>query len=263
MSSPTSIAAAALLALAGSIRAADAAAGLDWPQFRGRNAAGVAEGASPPAVWDAEKGTNVRWRTPIPGLAHASPVVARGRVFIVTAVTEKEDPQLRVGLYGDIASVQDDSRHSWRLFALDRASGKVVWEKTLREGVPRIKRHTKSSHANSTPATDGERVVVFLGSEGLLCLDLEGKLLWEKDLGVLDAGFYRMPAAQWAFGSSPVIHGDTVIVQCDVQRDSFIAAFRLKDGSEKGTEAVGDIKVHTETVSMMPEAGGSQFPVEK
>jgi outer membrane protein assembly factor BamB len=98
--------------------------------------------------------------------------------------------------------------------------------------VPKIKRHPKSTYANPTPATDGKRVVAFFGSEGLYCYDLNGKLLWKKDLGVLDSGFYVVPSAQWGFASSPVIYENMVLVQCDVQKDSFVAAFDLRDGKE-------------------------------
>ena len=99
-------------------------------------------------------------------------------------------------------------------------------------GIPKVKRHPKSSHANPTPATDGKYVVAFFGSEGLYCYDVNGDLIWKKDLGVLDAGFFRVPTAQWGFASSPIIHDDRVIVQCDVQKGSFVAAFSLKDGGE-------------------------------
>jgi outer membrane protein assembly factor BamB len=98
--------------------------------------------------------------------------------------------------------------------------------------VPKIKRHPKSTHANSTPATDGVHLVVFLGSEGLYCYDLCGNLLWKRDLGVLDSGFYRSPEAQWGFASSPIIYRNMVIVQCDVQENSFLAAFNVCNGRE-------------------------------
>jgi outer membrane protein assembly factor BamB len=90
----------------------------------------------------------------------------------------------------------------------------------------------KATHANSTVATDGQRVVAFFGSEGLYAYDLTGKLLWKKDLGVLDAGFYMVPDAQWETGSSPIIHNNVVVVQADVQKGSFIAAFDAQDGHE-------------------------------
>lgn len=203
-----------------------------WPSFRGRNAGGVAEGYTTPLSWDVEKSKNVAWKTPIPGLGHGSPIVWADRVFVTTAISGKSKDELKVGLYGDIAPVNDDSRHAWKLYCLDKRTGKIIWEKTAHEGVPRIKRHTKATHANSTLATNGKQVVAFFGSEGLYCYDFEGKLLWKKDLGVLDSGYYALPAAQWGFGSSPTLYRDRVIVQCDIQKESFLAALALEDGRE-------------------------------
>lgn len=204
----------------------------DWPQFRGRDASGVADGQGLPVSWDVASGKNIRWKTRIPGLGHACPIVSRGRVFILTADNGEAQPELRLGLYGDIAPVEDERQHDWRLLCLSQQTGCVLWQKTLHRGVPAIKRHTKATHANSTPATDGERIVVCLGSEGLHCLDYCGRLLWTKDLGVLDAGYFAAPEAQWEFGSSPIIYDGRVILQCDVQKDSFLAAFDIRDGRE-------------------------------
>jgi outer membrane protein assembly factor BamB len=148
---------------------------------------------------------------------------------------------LRVGLYGDITPVDDDAIHSWKIYSIDKETGKVLWEKTAHRGVPRTRRHPKSTHANSTPVTDGTHVIAFFGSEGLYCYDFDGNLLWKKDLGVLDAAFFRVPEAQWGFASSPIIHGDLVIVQCDVLKNSFIAAFRAKDGEEVWRTARDDV----------------------
>ena len=79
----------------------------------------------------------------------------------------------------------------------------------------RAKRHPKASPCNSTPATDGRRIVALFGSEGLFCFDTAGKLVWQKDLGPMDSGFYLVPSAQWGFGSSPIIAEGKVIVLCD------------------------------------------------
>ena len=205
---------------------------IHWPMFRGPNASGIAEGFATPTQWNVPAGENVKWKTPIPGLGHSSPIIWGNQLFITTAVSGQKDAKLRVGLYGDIASVQDDTSHRWMVYCLDKQTGKILWEQVAYTGVPKIKRHTKSTHASSTPATDGERVVAMFGSEGLYCYDMKGKLLWKKDLGVLDSGFYMVPSAQWEFGSSPIIFEDKVFLQCDVQKDSFVAAFSLKDGSE-------------------------------
>ncbi len=206
--------------------------GIDWPSFRGPSASGVAEGFATPERWDVEIGTGVRWKTPIPGLGLSSPIVWGDRVWVTTAVRGGDAAELKTGLYGDIESVDDDSPHRFELICLDRKRGGILWRKTAHEGAPKAQRHPKSSHANSTPATDGERVVACFGSEGLYCYSIDGKLLWKTDLGLLDAGFFLVPKAQWGFGSSPVIHGSRVILQCDVVSRCFIAAFDLESGRE-------------------------------
>lgn len=226
--------------LAASIAFPGDPANVNWPSFRGPDACGVSGGPQTPRTWNVATGQNIAWKTPIPGLGLSSPVIWGDRVFVTTAVMVMKpgddpkpgDEELKVGLYGDIGSVDEAREHSWRVYCLDRLTGKVLWEREAHRGVPRIKRHPKASHANCTPATDGSRVVIFFGSEGLYCYDFDGKLIWKRDLGVLDAGYFAVPKAQWEFGSSPVIDGDRVIVQCDVQRGSFLAALSLKDGSD-------------------------------
>ena len=203
-----------------------------WPSFRGPAGSGVADGQGAPASWDLPEGRNVRWKTPLPGIANSSPVVWGDRVFVSSAVSSKADATFRTGLYGDVDSVDDVSPHSFRLFALDRKTGRILWERVAEERVPPVKRHLKSSLANPTPATDGQRVVVLFATGGLHAYDMDGRLLWEKDLGTLDSGWFYDPSYQWGFGSSPVIHGDQVIVQADIQKGSFLAAFDLATGRE-------------------------------
>jgi outer membrane protein assembly factor BamB len=123
----------------------------------------------------------------------------------------------------------------------DKATGKIAWEQTMHSGVPAIKRHTKATHANATLATDGSAIVAMLGSEGLYAYTMDGDLMWKKDLGVLDAGWYMLPAAQWGFSSSPVIHDGKVVIQADVQKNSFLAVFDLKSGKELWRTARTDV----------------------
>jgi outer membrane protein assembly factor BamB len=116
------------------------------------------------------------------------------------------------------------------LLAIDRRTGTVVWERTAYAGTPREKRHIKSTYANATPATDGRIVVAFFGSQGLYAFDMNGRPLWQKDLGVLNVGAYDLPEYEWGTASSPIIYKDLVIVQCDTQGESFVLAARATDG---------------------------------
>ncbi len=233
------VAGIAALVLAGGLaaHAAGSEASPHWPQFRGARAEGVAEGYSLPEKWNAEAEDgaalqNIRWKTPIPGLAHSSPVIWGDKLFVTTAITGKERADLKVGLYGDIKPVEDDTVHEYKVYCLDKRSGKVLWDRTAVRSVPKVKRHTKSTHANPTAATDGKRVVASFGSEGLYCFDMNGKQLWKVDLGVLDSGFFLVPSAQWGFASSPILWKNRVIVQCDIQKGSFLAALDAATGKE-------------------------------
>jgi len=232
----------------------------DWPQFRGPHASGISEGYSIPAEWNAKTSQNIKWKAAIPGLGFSSPIVWEDRIFVTTAVSGKENPELKVGLYGSIDPVDDQSVHQWKVFCLNKNTGKILWEQTAHTGVPKVKRHPKSTHANCTPAADGKYLAVFFGSEGLYCYDMDGKLIWKKDLGILDAGFFRVPEAQWEFASSPVIHEGTVIVQCDVQKNSFIAVYDLADGKEKWHEPRDEYPGWS-TPAILKTAAGTQVIV--
>jgi outer membrane protein assembly factor BamB len=208
-----------------------AAAAQDWPSFRGPTASGVADGQNLPVRWDAQKRAGVLWKTEIHGLAHSSPVVWGDRVFLTTAVSGKPDATFKPGLYGEGTASDDLSVHQWNVLCLDRATGKVLWERTAYQGVPKEKRHIKSTYANATPATDGRVVVAFFGSQGLYAYDLAGNLLWKRDLGRFDVGAYDAPEYEWGTASSPILYKDLVIVQCDQQKGSFLAALDARSGN--------------------------------
>jgi outer membrane protein assembly factor BamB len=234
--------------------AASAAFGQNWPGFRGERANGIGEGATV-TTWSLEPSRNVLYKVPVPGLAHSSPVIWGDRLFLTTAVSKGGDARLKVGLYGDIAPVEDEPAQSWRVLAFDRRSGKLLWEQVAREGVPKTKRHPKSTHANSTPATDGEHVVAFFGSEGLYCYDLSGKLLWKRDFGVLDSAFFQAPGAQWGFASSPIIYSGMVIVQADVLGESFLQALSIDDGRTLWKTTRSDVPTWSTPNVVETEAG--------
>jgi outer membrane protein assembly factor BamB len=204
-----------------------------WPSFRGLGAAGNGDGQGAVAEWDVATGRNVKWKTPVPGIANSSPIVWGDKVFVTTAVSRAGDKTFRTGLYGDVKPVEDLSDHDWKLFCLDKDTGRVLWERTAHSGAPRVKRHTKASQANSTPATDGRRVVALFGSVGLLVAwDVDGKELWRADTGVLDSGWFFDATYQWGHASSPIIYKESVIVQADVQERSYLAAWDLHTGKQ-------------------------------
>jgi len=201
-----------------------------WPQFRGPRAAGVADGANLPDAWDGSGGAGILWKIRVPGLAHSSPVVWGDQVFVTTAISSRPDATFKPGLYGAGTASEDTSVQKWQVLSLDRRTGRLLWERTAYEGVPKEKRHIKATYANATPATDGRYVVAFFGSQGLYAYDLSGSLKWKRDLGRIDAGAYDDPSYEWGTASSPILYKDLVIIQCDQQKDSFLMALRLSDG---------------------------------
>ena len=214
----------------------------NWPSFRGPQASGVADGQGAPTTWDVSSGESILWKTPIPGLANSSPIIWGDRIFVTTAVSGANDETFRTGLYGDVDSVEDESEHTFKIYALNRLTGKIEWENTVVTRVPGAKRHLKSTQANSTPVTDGKRVCALFGTVGTLtCYDMNGKQLWAAKLATLDAGWFYDSSYQWGHASSPIIYKDLVIVQADIYKNSFIAAWKLKDGSQAWRTSREDI----------------------
>jgi outer membrane protein assembly factor BamB len=203
-----------------------------WPGYRGYMASGVLDNANLPETFDFGKLENVRWKIDMPGMGISSPAIWGDRLFITSAVSDADKAGFKPGLYGDVTPVNDSSVHEWKVYCINKNNGKIIWEKTSCRGVPKVKRHPKSTHANTTVATDGQHVVAFFGSEGLYCYDIKGTLLWQKDFGVLRSAFFIMKKAEWEFASSPIIHKGVVIIQCDVLENSFLAAYDAGTGKE-------------------------------
>jgi outer membrane protein assembly factor BamB len=207
----------------------------NWPSFRGLNASGVQEGTPLPTAWNIEKSEHVLWKTGIPGLAHSSPVVWGDRIFVTTAIASDQNRVMQIGQVNPMGDAKDMSRQSWRVYCLDRTTGRILWERVAQEAEPRVKRHPKTTHASATPATDGKHLVALFASGGLYCYDLKGKLRWSQDLGVLNANWADKPEVQWGPASSPILYKNLVIVQCDIEKDSFIAAFNADSGKKVWT----------------------------
>lgn len=201
-----------------------------WPSFRGPRASGIAEGQDLPDHWNGESGENVLWKTRIPGLAHSSPVVWGERLFVATAVSSLGDASFRPGLYGDGDASEDRSEHEWVLYAIDKHTGEILWDRVAYEGPPVDKRHVKSTYASATPATDGRIVVVSFGSQGIHAFDVEGHFRWKVDVGRLNLGAYDIPTFEWGPASSPIIWRGVVFAQCDTQADSFVLALDVETG---------------------------------
>lgn len=204
----------------------------NWPQWRGPDGSGISTEKNLPATWTPT--TNIKWKAAIPGRGHSSPIVWGNRVFVTTAVEGDVVPGAKAvkHMAGDKEflhpdSVGADKKHQFKVIALNRESGKIVWEALAWEGTPYDNRHRKSSYAASTPATDGKMVYAFFGTEGLYAYDFNGKLAWKAQLG-------KLGTVGMGTGTSPILFNDVVIVQCDEDNGeaSFIVALDKKTGKE-------------------------------
>ena len=202
-----------------------------WPQWRGPHATGVAPFGDPPVEWSEDR--NVKWKVAIPGKGSSSPIVWGDRVFVTTAVSTgkkavppKKGSQTARGRRFHMRGIEPTEVQKFAIFAIDRKSGKVLWQRTLREELPHEGTHPTGTWASNSPVTDGEHVYAYFGSRGLYCLDWEGNLIWEKDLGdmTIKLGFGE--------GSSPFLYGDKIVLTWDHEGPSFTIALDKKTGKE-------------------------------
>jgi outer membrane protein assembly factor BamB len=202
-----------------------------WPAYRGYMSSGVLDNTNLPDTFNIS-GLNVKWKIKTQGLGLSSPVIWDNKLYITTAISKADKAGYKPGIYGEVMPVNDSSEHEWKVICLDKNTGKSIWEQTSHTGIPAMKRHPKSTHANTSVATDGKYVVAFFGSEGLYCYDMKGKLVWEKNFGILKSVFFMMKNAEWEFASSPIIYNGMLIIQCDVLENSFLAAFDTRTGKQ-------------------------------
>lgn len=199
---------------------------LDWPQWRGPQGNGFSPTADPPVRWSETQ--NVRWKIPLPGKGHASPILLGDAVILVTAVPVG-DPQPPV--FDQAPGVHDSvpvtHRHHYVVLAVSRKDGRVLWRTTVREEWPHEGGHSTGSPASNSPVTDGQAIFALFGSRGLYCLGSDGSIRWRRDLG-------RMSTLHaHGEGSSPVVHGDLLVVNWDHEKDSFIEAFDTRTGTTR------------------------------
>lgn len=198
----------------------------EWPQWRGPRGTGVAPRANPPVEWSESR--NVRWKTDLPGLGHSSPIVWRHRVFLTSAVPVGEKLESRYsGAPGAHDNLPVTQRHQFVVLAVDRKSGRIVWEETLKTALPHEGGHYTGSLASASPVTDGEHLFAFFGSQGLYCLNFDGELRWEKDLGRMNSKHGH------GEGSSPALHGDTIVVNWDHEGQSSLVALHKSTGKQR------------------------------
>lgn len=201
---------------------ADATSEQYWPQWRGPHATGVSKTADPPVEWSETR--NIRWKLEIPGRGSGTPVIWGDKLFVLTAVPAGADLAASHQARG---GVRPAVPHKFQVLAIDRKTGKIVWERTARESVPHEGSHQQfGTYSSSSAFTDGERVYAFFDSFGLYAYDMNDRLLWEKDLGD------KRMRMEFGEGQTPVLHGNTIVVQWDHQGPSFITALDKTTGKE-------------------------------
>lgn len=237
-----------------------ATADQNWGQWRGPRADGTAPKADPPTEWSESK--NVKWKLTIPGEGNATPIVWDNLVFLQTALpTKKPEARLNVNPGPRVAGLPQQpppgggagqrpdrapgqgapgggrrggfggggpptTPFKFTLMAIDRTTGKVAWQKMLREQLPHEGHHGDGSFASSSPITDGEHLFAYFGSQGVYALDLKGNVIWQKDLGDMRT------KNSFGEGSSPALHGSILVVNWDHEGEDFIVAFNKSTGQE-------------------------------
>jgi outer membrane protein assembly factor BamB len=261
----------------------------NWPQWRGPNANGLVDEGNPPVNWS--ETNNVKWKTPIPGQGHATPIIWEDKIFILTVVEQKstatqspaeentqsrsqnqtrqrgenrgeggrggfnfeeirarfdtnKDGQLddneRAAMRaqfgnrgrsggrrrgrGGFGGSAPATKHTFTILCLNRSTGSVLWERIAHEEVPHQGVQRSNTYGSASPVTDGEHVYVSFGSYGLYCYDMEGELVWDKQLGKVSVTFGE--------GTSPVLHDHTLVVVQDNNDESFIYGFEKDTGKQ-------------------------------
>jgi outer membrane protein assembly factor BamB len=232
----------------------------NWHHWRGPNCDGFAPKGDPPVEWSESR--NIRWKVELPGSGSATPVVWGDRLFVLTAVDTGKKPAGAPevapappppGSQG-MSTSAPATLHRFEVLCLDRTTGKTIWSRTAVEAVPHEGHHKSHGYASASPATDGTRLIASFGSRGIFCFDLDGNEKWKRDLGdmKIKVGFGE--------GISPVLYGDSVIVNRDHEGGSFIVRLDARSGEEKWRQARDEGTTWT-TPLVVEAAGATQVVV--
>jgi outer membrane protein assembly factor BamB len=183
-----------------------------WPTWRGPHHTGVSTTAQPPTEWSETK--NVRWKVELPGRGAASPIVWGDRVYVLNAVPADRAAGAR-------------SVHRFLVMAYNRKDGKIVWQQTAKEEAPHEGTHQEfGTMASPSALTDGEHLIASFESRGIYAYDMNGKPVWQKDLGD------KSMRNEFGEGSTPALYKDKLFVVWDHQAGSFIVALNKRTGEE-------------------------------
>ena len=209
---------------------ADSTGALDnWPAWRGPLVNGVAPNADPPVKWSTSE--NIKWKLDLPGQSNATPIVWGNRVFVVTAVeSDRTVEELKAPTMeppGGYRTNRPKNYYQFRVYCVDRQTGRILWHRVAAERVPHEGRHGTNTYSSGSPITDGKRLYVTFGSHGLFCYDLEGNLIWQRDLGDMITRF------GWGEGASPALHGDTLAINWDHEGSSEVYVLDARTGETR------------------------------
>ena len=233
---PTALIATALLIALGTVVSANVSAessDQNWPQWRGPAANGVAPGSDPPASWSEDQ--NIAWKVELPGRGSSTPVIWGDRLYLTTTLAQGKEPEPPPEPAAEPGqrrrrrprALKPTQEHQYLVLAIDRNSGKTVWQTVVRQSVPHDGTHPFGNFATGSPVTDGQHLWAFFGSAGLYCLDMSGKVIWEKDFGD------QQTHNNFGEGASPALAGDLVVVPWDHNGQSFVVALDKLSGDER------------------------------
>lgn len=207
----------------------------NWANWRGPNYNGALDGIEPPLNWSADH--NIRWKVEVPGQGKSTPIIWEDRIYLLAAIETDKLPaaadaptttaQPAQGGRGGMNNPRPTHLYQFVVLAYDRSSGEEVWRKVVKEAVPNEAGHTTNSYASASPITDGEHVFASFGSQGVYCLDLQGNVVWERDLGAMQT------RAAFGEGGSPALYGDTLVVPWDHEGPSSLIALDAGTGETK------------------------------